>query len=85
MQFCPEEQYQNVVIGSDKIEIGKTYTLMSGGSVEGLEEGFCEEGQLEGAQEVTSVTFDQTVKRISQDGTENGNFGGMMKGGFGRR
>ncbi|MCI7814370.1 MAG: carbohydrate-binding domain-containing protein [Lachnospiraceae bacterium] len=83
--FVPEEQYQNLVIGSDKIELGKTYTVMSGGSVEGVEAGFCEAGQLEGAQEVTSVTFDQNVKRISQDGTENSNFGGMMKGGFGRR
>ena len=83
--FVPEKQYQNIMIASEKIESGESYTLMRGGNIEGSETSFCEEGQLEGAEEITTVTFDQNTKRISEDGTESSGFGGMMRGGFGRR
>ena len=78
ISFVPQKEYQSIVLSSEKLEEGNTYTLMSGGTIEGEDTNFAEDGKLEGAQELTTVTIDQISKSISEDGTERENLGGMM-------
>ena len=71
ISFVPQKEYQSIVLSSEKLEEGNTYTLMSeGGTIEGEDTNFAEDGKLEGAQELTTVTIDQISKSISEDGTE---------------
>lgn len=77
LSFVPQKQFESIVLSSEKLEEGKTYTLMSGGTIAGNDTDFGEDGILEGGEEITQVTINQMTTSISEDGTERQGFGGM--------
>ena len=79
LSVVPQKQFESIILSSEKLEEGKTYTLMNGGSIAGNDTDFGTDGILEGGEEITQITIDQIATSISEDGTEREGFGGIRK------
>lgn len=79
LSVVPQKQFESIILSSEKLEEGKTYTLMNGGSIAGNDTDFGTDGILEGGEEITQITIDQIATSISEDGTEREGFGGMRE------
>lgn len=78
VSFTPEKDYQTVVISTEKIEEGKTYTLYSGTEAENADEhGFALGGNDTGGEEQVSITQESIAV---QNGSAAAGMGGIMPG-----
>lgn len=60
--FMPENTCQSVVITAPAIQQGQTYTLVSGGTVEGADEhGFAQDAAISGGSTLAEVTMDELL------------------------
>lgn len=90
VSFVPRKEYQNIVISAPALEQNATYTVFSGGSASGEEQGgLYADGSYTGGSKVVDVPLSDTVTRISDTGEAvTGGMGmgsGRPGGGMGRR
>ncbi|WP_260871796.1 carbohydrate-binding domain-containing protein [Bacillus sp. X1(2014)] len=67
--FAPEKDYQTVVISSQKLEQGGTYTLYSGGSTTGSNaNGFYKDGDYSGGTKVVNFKIEDSITWLNESG-----------------
>lgn len=79
LTFAPSKDYQSIVISTPKLEQGKTYTLISGGTSSGqLTDGLYTGGAISGGIKLTDIKISGTVTSIADDGSQvSGGMRGM--------
>ena len=75
VSFVPVHMYSSVLISSPDMEVGKTYTIMTGGSCDSDENGFATSGTLNGGTSLGDITLTKTAST----------FGSGQSSGRGRR
>ncbi|MDX1359053.1 MAG: carbohydrate-binding domain-containing protein, partial [Clostridia bacterium] len=80
--FTPDKVYQTLVFSSADLEIGKTYTIYSGGNAEGEStDGLYREGSYKGGTLVAEITLQSTVTVVGTQSRMDGPGGGGMRPG----
>lgn len=82
VSFVPMKQYQNVVLSSASLTVGKSYSIIVGGTVTGADSyGFTSEGKISGGNVIATV--EQTTSNVGGGGMggPGGGIGGPGGGG----
>lgn len=79
--FVPEKQYQSVLISSPSLKKNETYSLFSGGTAQGAQNGGLYSGtQYQGGEQINSFTITNQITWLNKDGVTQGG-GGFNRGG----
>lgn len=83
ISYIPSKEYEFVLISSPEILTNNTYTLNSGGNIEGNSiDGYYEDGKITSSEKVIDIKISGISTKISDTGSEvNGSMGGQNRGG----